>query len=63
MAAQKPSIADLERILDDEEATPIEILATGEIRPLGTGKAENNNKKPLTMREDLGGEYGEASWI
>ena len=58
----KPSIEDLERILDDDEEAPIEILPNGEIRELGgSTAAERKLKKPLTMRENLGGEYAEAA--
>lgn len=57
--ARKPTIEELERLLDSEEDTPIEILPNGEIRALGGSEAaERGFKKPLTMREDLGGEYG-----
>ena len=55
----KPSIKELEAILDAEEDTPIEILPNGEIRAQGKGAAELGHK-PLTMREDLGGEYGDG---
>ena len=54
----KPTIYELEQILDAEEDTPIEILPNGEIRALGKGSADLGGGKPLTMREDLGGEYG-----
>ncbi len=54
---RRPTIHELERILDAEEDTPIEILPNGEVRARGTGAAEIGGKKPLTMREDLGGEY------
>lgn len=54
----KPTIRELEAILSAEEDTPIEILPNGEVRQLGQGAKELTNKKPLTMREDLGGEYG-----
>jgi hypothetical protein len=57
-AQAKPSIAELEQILDSEEETPIEILPNGEIRALGT--QNKNDTKPLTMREYLGGEYAQA---
>ena len=57
----KPTIAELEKILDSEQETEIEILPNGEVRAKGTGAAETGGKKPLTMREDLGGEYGEAN--
>jgi hypothetical protein len=55
----KPTIAELEKILNSEQETEIEILPNGEVRAKGTGAAENAGKKPLTMREDLGGEYGD----
>ena len=57
--ARRPTIEELEQLLDSEEDTPIEILPNGEIRALGGSEAaERDFKKPLTMREDLGGEYG-----
>lgn len=56
--ANRPTIHELESILEAEEDTPIEILPNGEVRALGTGSAELGGRKPLTLREDLGGEYG-----
>lgn len=54
----KPTIEELEAILDMEEDVPIEILPNGEIRAQGqTSSSELSGKKPLTMQEDLGGEY------
>ena len=56
--ARKPTIKELEQLLESEEDTPIEILPNGEIRAQGESDlAERDYKKPLTMREDLGGEY------
>lgn len=56
----KPTIAELEAILQNEEEVPIEILPNGEVRAKGqTSSHELGGRKPLTMREDLGGEYGE----
>ncbi len=56
--AQKPSIDDLARLLNTEEDTPIQILPNGEIRELGQATAADmGSKKPLTMKENLGGEY------
>lgn len=56
--SQKPTIEELEAILDQEEDIPIEILPNGEIRARNkTSSSEIGGKKPLTMREDLGGEY------
>jgi hypothetical protein len=55
---QKPSIDDLERLLNTEEDTPIQILPNGEIRQVGEATtSEMGTKKPLTMKEKLGGEY------
>jgi len=55
---QKPTIEELEAILDQEEEIPIEILPNGEIRARDqTSSGELGGKKPLTMRENLGGEY------
>lgn len=55
---RKPTIQELEKILNSEETTPIQILPNGEIREVGQASiAELGSKKPLTMRENLGGEY------
>jgi hypothetical protein len=54
----RPSITELERLLHAEEDTPIKILPNGEIRAEGqTTSSDLAGKKPLTMRENLGGEY------
>lgn len=56
----RPTIAQLEAILENEEQVEIEILPNGEVRAKGgTSTQELGGRKPLTMREDLGGEYGE----
>lgn len=47
------SIDELERILKSEEDVAMEILPNGEVRVGG----EPSSRKPLTMRENLGGEY------
>jgi hypothetical protein len=58
----RPTIDELERILASEEEVPIEILPNGEVRAKGqTSAQELGGKKPLTMRENLGGEYGKES--
>jgi hypothetical protein len=55
----KPSIQDLEALLNSEEDTPIQILPNGEIRAVGSvASFEIGGKKPLTLKENLGGEYG-----
>jgi hypothetical protein len=56
----RPTISQLEAILENEEQVEIEILPNGEVRAKGgTSTQELGGGKPLTMREDLGGEYGE----
>lgn len=56
----RPTIAQLEAILESEEEVEIEILPNGEVRAKGqTSAQELGDRKPLTMREDLGGEYSE----
>ena len=58
---KKPTIQELEEILDEEEESPIEILPNGEVRAVGGSDAdERGYKKPITMREDLGGEYADG---
>jgi hypothetical protein len=58
----KPSIDELMEILNNEESQEIEILPNGEIREKGASSLwETGGKKPLTMREDLGGEY--CQWL
>ncbi len=56
--SRKPTIHELEAILEDEEDMPIEILPNGEVRALGgSDLSETGFRKPITMQEDLGGEY------
>ncbi len=58
--SKRPTIAELEAILEREEERALEILPNGEVRALNTtSPAELGGQKPLTMREDLGGEYGQ----
>ncbi len=58
----RPSISELEAILQREDEVEIEILPNGEVRAKNqTSAAESGGRKPLTMREDLGGEYAEAA--
>lgn len=54
---RRPTVRELEEILEDEEDTEIEILPNGEIRAKGQGRMELSGRKPLTLRENLGGEY------
>ncbi len=63
---KKLSIAEIESILNrenkfmDEEDSTIQILPNGEIRAADPS-IRIKNKKPLTMRDNLGGEYGERA--
>ena len=51
-------IDELEALLNSEQDVPIQILPNGEIREVGREtSADVGNKKPLTLRENLGGEY------
>ncbi len=58
---KKPTIAELEALLEMDEEVDIEILPNGEVRRLGGGDLEDLKLKPITMREDLGGEYSCAA--
>jgi hypothetical protein len=52
-----PTIAQLEALVNDGQAE-IEIMPSGEVR---TKAGSAGDRKPLTMRKDLGGEYGAES--
>lgn len=55
----KRSIAELEEILNRDDAVPFAILPNGEIRAADPKTIAGLGPKiPLTMRENLGGEYG-----
>lgn len=59
--SRKPTIHELEAILDEEEDSPVEILPNGEVRAVGDADAvERGYRKPITMRENLGGEYSDS---
>jgi len=53
---QKLTIDQLEKILENEPDEALDILPNGEVRRLGKKLAD---EKPLTMRENLGGEYAD----
>jgi hypothetical protein len=52
---ERVSIERLERMLDSESGRAIEILPNGEIH---VGEPGSPPPKILTLRENLGGEYG-----
>jgi hypothetical protein len=54
---KKPTIQELEAMLNSEEDTPIQILPNGEIRASGQRAGDLGGLKPITMKENLGGEY------
>ncbi len=51
---KRPTIAELEAILNADDDVAIEILPNGEVR---AADGSNRTVKPLTMRDNLGGEY------
>ncbi len=55
---RKLTVEELEALLNSEGEADIEILPNGEIRAVEPGERE---AKPLTMRENLGGEYADAA--
>lgn len=57
-AKTRPTIAELEEILKRDDEQEIEILPNGEVRAKGGGTTDI---KPLTFRDNLGGEYGRAA--
>jgi hypothetical protein len=60
VAPKRPTIAELEAILNSEEDAPFEILPNGEVRAVSQEEIAKR-PKPITMRENLGGEYGKRS--
>ncbi len=54
--SRRPTVEELEAILNSDDEAPIEILPNGEIRAVGGG-AKEGVPKVLTMRDNLGGEY------
>ncbi len=51
------SIAELQKLLEEEEDVPLQIMPDGSIVQGG----RKTKIKPLTMKERLGGEYAEAA--
>lgn len=59
-----PKIAEIEALLKNEEDVPFHILPNGEIRAYTPSEKLNKElgaRKPITMKEDLGGEYAQAA--
>lgn len=50
---KRPTIKELQAILDANEDREIKILPNGEVRAV-----KGKMKKPVTFNENLGGEYG-----
>ena len=57
MKKTKPTIAELEKMLNSEEEFPMKILPNGEVRAIRKSKLKKL-PKVITMKENLGGEYG-----
>jgi len=51
------SIDELEKLLSMEDQEELEILPNGTVRRLGVKARDASEPKPLTMKEQLGGEY------
>jgi hypothetical protein len=62
-APQRMSIGDLEKLLNSETQDEFEILPDGTIMQLSKGRRRNTKRKPVTMKENLGGEYGQHNSI
>jgi hypothetical protein len=56
---RRPTIEELERILKSDADMSIEILPNGEVRAV-EHHPDPKAQKPITMRDNLGGEYGYA---
>jgi hypothetical protein len=55
---RRMSIDELQKLLERDDDITLEILPNGEIREAGS--KEKTDRKPLTMRDNLGGEYADA---
>jgi hypothetical protein len=53
---EKPTIAQLEAMLQRDDEIELEILPNGEVRQKPSGE-DTGDLKPLIFRENLGGEY------
>ena len=60
LAGTPMTIDELEAVLASDEEYEIEILPSGEVRRAG-GDEDRGGRRPLTYRENLGGEYSSAS--
>ena len=58
---KKPTIAYLEALLKNESDVPLRVMPNGEIRALTKKQIRDKKYRPLTLKEDLGGEYGVAA--
>lgn len=64
--SKNPKIEELEALLKNDEDVPITILPNGEIRAYTDSEMLNKKlekMKPITMKEDLGGEYSSQELI
>lgn len=59
MSKKKPpermTIDELEKLLQSDDEAAIEILPDGTVK---RAKGERGKRKPLTLKQNLGGEYG-----
>lgn len=57
LAEEKPSIRELEAMIDREGSSVLEILPNGDIVRRRSRESGNVEIKPITFRQNLGGEY------
>lgn len=56
--AKRPTIAEMQAMLEKDDDVKLTILPNGEIRAEGHSSDQDPSSfKPLTMRDNLGGEY------
>jgi len=58
---KKVTLAYLEALLKNESDIPLRVMPNGEIRAMTKKQIKDKNRKPITLNEDLGGEYGVAA--
>lgn len=57
MSKNKLTVLEIEALLERDEEIELRILPNGEIVSIGDTDVDLKDLKPITMRENLGGEY------
>lgn len=58
---KKPTIEELQKLLEAEETHPIHVLPNGQIKKCRKNCKGHAKPKVITMKEALGGEYAQAA--